>query len=197
MEQMNTQAGVGEIPKETLPLMNELAAIFIGGALVSPEANAEFKKNTEDLLEEIRGRMEVTFPQNTAGEVHIGIPAFSMFADDRYRKAVMTDRQLDKIAGGLFEIAGALGAIGVALGVGTATVGSATAVVNVAAATAAGIAVTTTITASAASVAVGAAVVAGASIAILAVGAGIGVGIAAGLGVFNSGASPISVGLAS
>ncbi len=174
----------------TLPLINELAAIYLGAAKVSPEADSEFKTFLNENLNQFKD-FNVIYKQNTANEVNVVVPDYLMLESQEF--LVMTNSQLEKISGGAFEIAVFLGGLGAALGVGTIiTSASGAAVVGVVATGVGGV----TIGYGIASVAAGAAVIAAGVIAGGAVLAGVGVGVAAGLGAFNSGGSgPISVGL--
>ncbi len=195
---MNTQAnerpsgggGLQTKPRISLPLTNEIAAVFVGRSLVHPDTAPEKRAEVEKQLASFE-KFEVVYQQNTADEMNIVVPEFPELDVEIQR---LTEAQLSQLSGGdivfafLSSAVGlAIGSIGVSLGVGSIMVGGTAASATFA-----------TIGAVAAGLAACALVVgtglAGAAV----VGTSIGVGIAAATGAFGGGAgggSDVGVGL--
>ncbi|MDD9806073.1 MAG: hypothetical protein OXU44_03880 [Gammaproteobacteria bacterium] len=176
-----------------IPLFNEVAAIYIGCGLTSPEADPKFKAALEDCLPRLE-KVDVVYKQNTANEVNIVVPSFPQYDGELQR---LTEQQIEKITGGAFEIVGIVGIVG---GIGVMLIGAGgVTAVGATGSVASVMLFGTVIGVNAAAVAAGAAAVglaAGAGIVAAAVvSTAVGLGIAAGAGAFNSG--PVSVGHAS
>lgn len=174
-------------------MANEIAAIYIGCGLTSPEADPKFKAALEDCLPRLEN-VDVVYKQNTASEVNVVVPDFPQY-DNELRQ--LTEEQMQKITGGAFEIVGVVGVIG---GIGVMLIGAK----GVTAVGAAGAVATvtlfgTTIGVNAAAVAAGA-LAAGLAVstglvAAAAAGGAVALGIAAGAGAFSG--SGVSVAHAS
>lgn len=174
-------------------MANEIAAIYIGCGLTSPEADPKFKAALEDCLPRLEN-VDVVYKQNTASEVNVVVPDFPQYDDELQQ---LTEQQMQKITGGAFEVVGVVGIIG---GIGVMLIGAK----GVTAVGAVGAVATvtlfgTTIGVNAAAVAAGAlaaglAVSAG-LVAAAAAGGAVALGIAAGAGAF--GGSGVSVAHAS
>lgn len=174
---MNTQQD------HTIAAVNELVSIHLASTCAK---NGEFMAAMRDDAKAavlsclpqgsvIGDDIRVQSVQNTADVMHISVPDYSVLSQFEEH---LTDDQLAKISGGVFEIACVLSVIGCA--VAAIFIGS----------------VKASALATATAVTIGAAVVIGATVGFAAVATGIGVGIAAGVGAFNSDQA-VSVGHAS
>ncbi len=204
---MNTQAnerpsggggggGLQTKPRVSLPLSNEIAAVFVGRSLTHPDTTPEKRAKVEEQLASFE-KFEVVYQQNTADEMNIVVPYFPEYDAEMVR---MTKEELEQIAGGeFFVVVGAIGGffatIGSALGVGSFAAVTTT-VAGVGVIATGGIATASAIAAGLAA----SALVVGASLAATAVvGSAIGVGIAAAAGAFGGGGGggDVGIGLAS
>jgi len=174
-------------PGISIPLSNEIAAVFIGEGLTHPDTKPEARAEAEEKLAQFEN-FKVVYAQNTADEMNVVVPYFPELECELEK---ITEEQLDEIAGGeIVLFVGPVGIffakIGVFLGVGSLSVG-------VCAAATTGL---TTVSTVVAGVAAFSALVGGAAGVIGGAIAGVGVGIAAAVGAFNSDSS-VNVGHAS
>ena len=176
-------------PGVSIPLSNEIAAVFIGQGLTHPDTTPEGRAEAEKKLAQFEN-FKVVYEQNTADEMNIVVPYFPELEREIEK---ITEEQLEEIAGGeIFISVGVIGLffakLGVMLGVGYTIVG-----VGIGGATAG--AALTSVLAGVAAVGI---IAANITLAVGAVATGLGVGVAAGLGHFgSSGSGAVSVNLAS
>jgi len=184
---MNTQpttnphtGGVQTKPGVSIPLSNEIAAVFLGRGLTHPETKPEARAEAERRLTTF-DKFKVVYAQNTADEMNIVVPCFP---DLECEMEKIPEQQLEEIAGGeIFLISvGSVGLffakIGAMLSVGAGsiwigTVASTGAIVSLGGVMA-GVA--------ASALVVGAGLIGAATVA-----TGLGVGIAAAVGAFDGG----------
>ncbi|MDD9868437.1 MAG: hypothetical protein OXU50_00840 [Gammaproteobacteria bacterium] len=175
-------------PGISIPLSNEIAAVFIGQGLTHPDTKLEARAEAEGKLAQFEN-FKVVYAQNTADEMNVVVPYFPELECEMEK---ITEQQLDEIAGGEVVIfVGSVGIffakIGVMLGVGSLTVG-------VSAAATTGLTTVTTVLAGVAAVGL---IAGNVALGVSAVATGVGVGIAAAVGAFDGGGSGVSVGHAS
>lgn len=180
-------------PGISIPLSNEIAAVFIGQGLTHPDTKPEARAEAEGKLAQFEN-FKVVYAQNTADEMNVVVPYFPELECELEK---ITEKQLQEIAGG--EIAISLGVVGLFFAKIGAMLGvGATTSVFMVGATTAGLVTYGTVTgvmAGVAAVGLVAGTIAGA---VAAVGTGVGVGIAAAVGAFNSSSSSsVSIGHAS
>jgi len=174
-------------PGISIPLSNEIAAVFIGQGLTHPDTTPEGRAEAEKRLSQFEN-FKVVYAQNTADEMNVVVPYFPELECELEK---ITEEQLEEVAGGeIVLFVGPVGIffakIGVMVGVGSLSVG-------VCAAATTGL---TTVSTVVAGVAAFSAVVGAAAGVIGGAIAGVGVGIAAAVGAFDGGGS-VSVGHAS
>jgi len=175
--------GVRTRPGVSIPLSNEIAAVFLGRSLAHPDTLPKARAEAEKRLAQFEN-FNVTYAQNTADELNVVVPDFP---DWDHKIDQITEEQLAEIAGGeLFVTVGVVGAffakIGIMLSVGSGILGTGAAGASIASASAI-----------AAGVAASALVVGAGVLGTSVVATGLGVGIAAGLGAFD-GNQAVSVG---
>ncbi len=160
-------------------MMNEYAAILIGAGLSNEETAPVVRKAVEQVAAQCPD-LRITYVHNTADELNVVVPDYALVDE---MMGSLTDEQMDKVSGGLFEIIGLIAAcVGVFSAIGTA--------VGVAAGTTASAVVGGVIVGTAVGVGVGAAV---------GVGVGIEAGVFAGSNTYTGGpvggSGPSNVGL--
>lgn len=176
------------MPGISIPLSNEIAAVFIGQGLTHPDTTPEARAEAEGKLAQFEN-FKVVYAQNTADEMNVVVPYFPELECEVEK---ITEKQLREIAGG--EIAISVGTVGLFFAkIGAMlSVGSTVSVFMVGASTA-GVVTYATVTGVMAGVAaVG--LVAGTIAGVVGgVAAGVGVGIAAAVGAFDGSGSNVSI----
>ena len=98
-------------------MMNEYAAILIGAGLSNEETAPVVRKAVEQVAAQCPD-LRITYVHNTADELNVVVPDYASVDD---LMGSLTDEQMDKVSGGLFEIIGLVAAfVGVCAAVGGA-----------------------------------------------------------------------------